>query len=202
MKKIFLKAGTLLSPVPPVMVTCGTAESPNIITVAWTGIIDTIPPMTYISLRPERYSYNIIKNSGEFVINLTTSELVKSADFCGVKSGEKINKLKETGLNLEEASTVKAPILSESPLSLECKVKEIKHFGSHDMFIAEITAIAVNENIMDRNGKIDLKKANLAAYMHGEYFELGKSLGTFGFSVRKKSVNKKRNKNKTTKKGR
>lgn len=185
-----LKPGTLLCPVPIAMVTCGTVEKPNILTIAWTGIINSSPPMTYISIRPTRYSYNIIKESKEFVINLTTSSLVKNADLCGVKSGEKVDKLKETGLSVEAASVVSAPILSESPLSLECVVKEIKPFGTHDMFIAEIVSISVDDKILAKGGKIDLKKANLAAYAHGEYFELGKSLGTFGFSVQKKPKRK------------
>ena len=188
LSKILWKPGTLLAPVPAVMVSCGTMEKPNIITIAWTGIVNTVPPMTYISVRPSRYSYEIIKKSREFVINLTTKELCYAADICGVKSGENTDKLKEAKLTIEPASKVSAPLITESPLSLECKVVEIKHLGSHDMFLAEIVAIDVDEKFVDSKGKLNLQKCGLATYAHGEYFEVGDKIGNLGYSVRKKPL--------------
>jgi flavin reductase (DIM6/NTAB) family NADH-FMN oxidoreductase RutF len=165
-------------------------EKANILTIGWTGIINTKPPMTYISVRPTRFSHDIIKESGEFVINLTTSKLVRETDFCGVRSGKDINKAEKCGLHFEEGSTVSAPVIAESPLSLECKVTEVKHLGSHDMFIAEITAVNADEKYIDSKGKINLQQAGLMAYSHGEYFALGRKLGEFGYSVAKKKKNK------------
>lgn len=187
MSKITLKPGTLLAPLPAVLVTCGTIEKANALTIAWTGIINTIPPMTYISVRPERHSYPIIKETGEFVINLTTSAMAKETDFCGVRSGRDMNKLEKCRLTLTAGKTVSAPVIEQSPLSLECKVREIKELGSHHMFIAEITGIQAEERFMDSKGKLNLQQAGLMAYSHGEYFALGRKLGDFGFSVRKKS---------------
>lgn len=181
-----LNAGTLLAPLPAVMVSCGTPEKANVLTVAWTGILNTKPPMTYISVRPTRYSYGIIKESGEFVINLTTSKMVRETDFCGVKSGRDTDKLKKFGLHPAAASAVKAPLIEESPLALECRVAEIKPFGSHDMFIAEILAVNVDDRYIDSKGKINLNQAGLMAYSHGEYFALGRKLGSFGYSVAKR----------------
>lgn len=181
-----LKAGALIAPLPAAMVSCGTLEKPNVLTIAWTGIVNTRPPMTYISVRPERYSYGIIKESGEFVINLTTSKMVRETDFCGVKSGKDIDKLKKCGLHAEQSCKVSAPTVSESPLSLECRVKEIKQLGSHDMFIAEILAVNVDGRYIDSKGKINLNQAGLMAYAHGEYFALGRKLGSFGYSIKKK----------------
>lgn len=186
-----LNAGTLLAPLPAVMVSCGTLEKANVLTVAWTGIVNTKPPMTYISVRPTRYSYGIIKESGEFVINLTTSKIVRETDFCGVKSGKDTDKLKKCGLHLAAASAVKAPVVEESPLSLECRVVEIKPLGSHDMFLAEIVAVNVDGRYIDSKGKINLNQAGLMAYSHGEYFSLGRKLGSFGYSVAKRAVKKK-----------
>lgn len=186
MPKISLKAGTLLAPLPAVLVTCGTKEKANVLTIAWTGIINTVPPMTYISVRPERHSYNIIKETGEFVINLTTSAMAKETDFCGVRSGRDIDKISRCRLHLTAGETVGAPVIEESPLSLECRVTEIKELGSHHMFIAEITKVRLEERFMDSKGKINLQQAGLMAYSHGEYFSLGRKLGDFGFSVRKK----------------
>lgn len=186
MGKVFWTGGTLLSPVPPVMVTCGTIESPNIITIGWTGIVNTKPPMTYISVRPERYSYDIIKQNGEFAINLTTSKLVKKADFCGVKSGENVDKFGRCGLHAIPAKKIRAPLIEESPLSLECVVKQVISLGSHDMFLAEIVGADIDERYIDSKGKLNLQQCGLAAYAHGEYFALGRKLGDFGFSVRKK----------------
>lgn len=185
-----LNAGTLLAPLPAVMVSCGTLEKANVLTVAWTGIVNTKPPMTYISVRPTRYSYGIIKESGEFVINLTTSKMVRETDFCGVKSRKDTDKLKKCGLHIEPASAVSAPIISESPLSLECRVVEIKPLGSHDMFLAEIAAVNVDGRYIDSKGKINLNQAGLMAYSHGEYFSLGRKLGSFGYSVAKRKTSK------------
>lgn len=185
-----LNAGTLLAPLPAVMVSCGTPEKANVLTVAWTGILNTKPPMTYISVRPTRHSYGIIKESGEFVINLTTSKMVRETDFCGVKSGRDTDKLKKCGLHPAAASAVKAPLIEESPLALECRVTEIKPFGSHDMFIAEILAVNVDGRYIDSKGKINLNQAGLMAYSHGEYFALGRKLGSFGYSVAKQGAKK------------
>ncbi|MCD7730479.1 MAG: flavin reductase family protein [Oscillospiraceae bacterium] len=190
MSRKTLAPGTLLSPLPAVMISCGTMENANVFTVAWTGIINTKPPMTYISVRPSRYSYGIIKESGEFVINLTTSGLVRETDFCGVKSGRDIDKAEKCGLHFEPAGVVSAPIIAESPLSLECRVTEVKPLGSHDMFIAEIAAVSADERYIDSKGKINLQQAGLMTYSHGEYFAIGRKLGEFGYSVAKKAKNK------------
>ena len=186
MGRIKWKGGALIAPIPPVMVSCGSAEKPNIITVAWTGIINTIPPKTYISVRPKRHSYSLIKESGEFVINLTTSELIKRADYCGIYTGAKVDKFAKCGFSKEEASEVSCPIIAESPLSLECKVTDIIELGSHHMFMADIVAVDVDESLVDSKGKLHLERAGLAAFAHGEYFELGKKIGYFGISADKK----------------
>jgi len=183
--KIIWKPGTLLAPLPAVLVTCGTMEKANVLTVAWTGIINTHPAMTYISVRPSRHSYNKIKSNGEFVINLTTSAMCRSVDFCGVRSGEKIDKIDICGLHKEKSSKIQAPLIAESPLSLECRVTEIKSLGTHDMFIAEIIAIDIEERFIDSKGKLNLQQAGLLAYSHGEYFSIGRKLGEFGYSVKK-----------------
>ncbi len=193
MSKTVWKAGTLLAPVPLAMVTCGTMEKPNIITIAWTGIVNSYPAMTYISVRPSRYSHAIIKESGEFAINLTTSALIRAADFCGVKSGEKVDKFAKMHLTPAAASMIGAPLIEESPVSLECRVTEIKSLGTHDMFLAEILCVDVDDKYIDENGKLLLHKSSLAAYSHGEYFALGKRLGSFGYSVKKKPKNPKEN---------
>lgn len=189
-KKLVWKPGTLLAPAPPALVSCGTLEQPNLLTVAWTGIVNTHPAMTYVSIRPERYSYGLIKASGEFVINLTPAALIHAADFCGVRSGRDLDKWAETGLTPAAASAVSAPLVEQCPLSLECRVTKILPLGSHDMFLAEIVAIDVDESMLTRDGKLDLSRAGLAAFAHGEYYELGKRIGTFGFSVRKKTPGK------------
>lgn len=186
MAKLKWKGGALLAPMPPVMVSCGDMENSNIITIAWTGIINTIPPKTYISVRPSRHSYNIIKESGEFVINLTPASLIKSADYCGIYTGAKVDKFAKCGLTKGAANEVSCPVIAESPLSLECKVTEIIKIGTHDMFLADIVAVDVDEKLLDKNGKLDLARANLAAFAHGEYYELGKKIGKFGFSAVKK----------------
>lgn len=186
MAKITWPGGTLLAPVPAVLVTSGTVEKPNAATVAWTGICCSEPPMTYISLRPSRHSHKLISETGEFVINLTTGSLAKATDACGVYTGAKMNKIKAYSLTAERASKVSAPTLAQSPVCLECKVVEVKHLGSHDMFLAEIVAVDVDEAYVDESGKLDLKRANLLAYSHGDYIQLGKKLGSFGFAVKKK----------------
>jgi Conserved protein/domain typically associated with flavoprotein oxygenases, DIM6/NTAB family len=190
--KIAWKGGALIAPLPSVLVSCGTLENPNALTVAWTGMLNTIPPKTYISVRPERYSYPIIKGSGEFVINLTTKELVRAADFCGVRSGRNCDKFALMGLAAEKAAAVACPMIAQSPVSLECRVCEVMPLGSHDLFIADIVAVNVDERYVDQSGKLHLEQCGLVAYAHGEYFELGKRLGSFGFSVRKKKKNGRR----------
>ncbi len=186
MSKVVWKAGTFEYPIPAVMVSCGDMDNSNIITVAWTGIINTNPAMVYISVRPTRYSYNMIKEQGEFVINLTTENLVRQTDWCGVRSGEKFDKFKEMNLHKEKANFVKCPLIKESPVSIECKVKEIKEFGSHHMFIAEVLSIDADDKYIDEKGAFDISKCDLIAYANGGYYPLGKKLGKFGFSVQKK----------------
>ena len=185
MEKLYWEPATMLAPLPPVMVSCGTMEKANIITIGWTGIINTEPAMTYVSIRPERYSYDMVRESGEFVINLTTKDLVAACDWCGVKSGRNFDKFKETGLTAEKGKRVNAPIIAESPINIECKVKDMVHLGSHDMFVAEIVGINVDSSIVDENGRLCLEKAGLISYAHGTYYALGRSLGTFGFSTKK-----------------
>lgn len=181
------KPGTFLYPIPVVMVSCGNMEKSNIITVAWTGIINTNPAMVYISVRPERYSYAMIKEQGEFVINLTNNELAYKTDWCGVKTGAKVDKFKEMNLTKEKSNFVKCPSIKESPVSIECKVKEIKELGSHNMIMAEVLSINADEKYIDENGAFDITKCNLIAYANGKYFELGKQVGKFGYSVQKNS---------------
>ena len=180
------KGSVLTSPVPPTLVTCEHNGIRNVFTVAWTGILCTQPPVTYISVRPERYSYELISESGEFVINLATEELTKAVDICGVKSGRKLDKFAHLGLTCEKASKVGAPILAQSPVNIECKVREVVKLGTHDMFIADIVALDVANELIDEKGRLALEKAGLLAYSHGEYYGLGKKLGSFGYSVRKK----------------
>ena len=177
----------MIYPLPAVLVSCGaTPEEYNMLTVAWTGTICSDPAMCYISVRPERHSYEIIKRTGEFVINLTTEALARATDWCGVRSGKDYNKWQEMGLTPAPASVVKAPLIEQSPVSIECRVKQIIPLGTHDMFIAEVVNVAVDEQYLDEKGKFDMVRAGLMAYSHGEYFTLGKSLGHFGWSVRKK----------------
>lgn len=186
MEKIDMKPGNMLFPVPVVMVSSKReGEKPNIATVAWTGTVCSEPPVLYISLRPERYSYGIIKETGEFVVNLVNKELVRATDYCGVKSGRDIDKFKEMNLTPKPSKVVKCPGITESPVNLECKVMELKPLGSHDMFIAEIVNVSVGKQYMDEKGKLHLDEAGLTAYSHGEYFGLGEYEGKFGFSVKK-----------------
>jgi len=186
MSKVMWKPGTFVYPIPAVMVSCGNMEKSNIITVAWTGIINTNPAMCYISVRPERHSYNIIKETGEFVINLTSKELTYATDWCGVKSGKNVDKFKEMKLTKEKCNFVNCPAIKESPVSVECKVKEIKELGSHHMFMAEVLSINADEKYIDEKGAFDISKCNLVAYANGKYFELGNQVGKFGYSVQKK----------------
>ena len=186
MSKVMWKPGTFLYPLPAVMVSCGNMKKSNIITVAWTGILNTNPATVYISVRPTRYSYNLIKEQGEFVINLTTKELARATDWCGVKTGAKVDKFKEMGLHKEKANFVKCPMIKESPVSVECREKEIKELGSHHMFIAEVLAINADEKYIDEKGAFDISKCDLIAYSNGHYYSLGKKIGKFGFSVQKK----------------
>ena len=182
------KPGNMLYPLPAVMVSCKRGdETPNIITVAWAGTICTNPAMLSISVRPERYSYDIIRESGEFVVNLVTKDLVFAADYCGVKSGRNVDKFKEMNLHPSETKVVNAPGIEESPVNIECKVKEIKELGSHHMFIAEVVSVNIDDNYMDETGKFNLNHSNLSIYSHGEYYDLGEKLGKFGYSVAKKS---------------
>lgn len=182
------KPGTLIYPLPAVMVTCGDSpENYNIITVAWTGTICSDPPMCYVSVRKERHSHELIMRTGEFVINLTTEDLAFATDWCGVKSGRDFNKFKQMHLTPELGQIVKAPLIAESPLNIECKVKEIKELGSHDMFIAEVVAINAEEKLIDKKtGQFQLNHARPLAYSHGKYYGLGEKIGGFGFSVKKK----------------
>ncbi|MCR5673615.1 MAG: flavin reductase family protein [Lachnospiraceae bacterium] len=188
MSKQNWKPGNMLYPLPVVMVSCAEeGKRPNIITVAWAGTICSEPAMVYVSIRPERYSHDIIKNSGQFVINLVTGQLTRACDWCGVKSGRDHDKFKEMNLTEYRSDHILAPAIKESPVNIYCKVKEMIKLGSHDMFIAEVVGITVDEKYMDEAGKFDLFATDLTAYSHGEYYSLGKNLGKFGFSVKKKN---------------
>ncbi len=187
MSKEYWKPGNMLYPVPAVMVSCGRkGEKPNIITVAWAGTVCSDPPMVSISVRKERYSYEIIRETGELVINLVNRELVRAADYCGVKSGRDTDKFKEMGLTAQPSRYVGAPGIGESPVNLECRVTNRLELGSHDMFLARVEGVAIDGKYMDERGKFHLNDSGLVSYSHGEYFELGKKLGSFGWSVRKK----------------
>lgn len=190
MTKTTWKAGTMIYPLPAVMVTSGTMEKPNVFTAAWTGVINSEPAMTYVSIRPSRYSHELIEQNGEFVINLTTQDLLHVADFCGVKSGRDTDKFAETGMTPMPCKFVKAPQIAQSPVSVECKVTEIKKLGSHDMFMAEILAVNVDDSLLDETGKLALEKCGLVAFCHGGYYGLSGQIGTFGFSVAKKKSRK------------
>lgn len=186
MAKTEWKPGNMLYPLPVVMVTAADEEGhDNIVTVAWAGTVCTSPPMVSISLRPERYSYPMIKETGEFVINLTTEKLAFATDYCGVKSGRDVDKFKEAKLTREPATHVGAPMIQESPVSIECRVREQKDYGSHSVFLADVLAVHVDTKYMDEKGKFDLAKAQPIVYSHGEYYGLGKKLGTFGYSIKK-----------------
>lgn len=187
MGREYWKPGNMLYPAPVVMVSCGRpGEKPNIITIAWAGTICSEPAMVSISVRRERYSYDIIKDTGEFVINLTTKDLTFVTDYCGVKSGRDIDKFEAMHLTPNPSKTISAPGIAESPVNIECKVKQVIELGSHDMFLAEVTAVSVDSKYMDEKGKLHLNDLGLTAYSHGEYFELGEKTGKFGYSVKKK----------------
>lgn len=197
MAKQLWKPSTILNPVPVVMVSCcGREGKPNIITVAWAGTINSKPPMVSISIRKERYSYNLIKEKGQFVINLTTRKLAFAADFCGVKSGRDVDKFEVLKLTQEKASVVDVPMIKESPVNIECTVKDIIELGSHDMFIAQIEAVSVDESLIDKKGRLCMEKADLICYSHGEYWSLEKTLGYFGYSITKRKEVLKRRLNK------
>ena len=193
MARLDFKAGALLGPLPAVMVTVSDGERDNVLTVAWCGILSTDPARAYISVRPSRHSYEMIKKSGEFVINLTTESLARTTDYVGIFTGAKVDKFEKCNLTRVPSKAVSAPTLGESPLALECKVFEVIPSGTHDIFMADIVNVSCDETILDKNGKIRLDKAGLISYAHGEYFALGKKLGNFGFSAAKK---KKRNQGK------
>lgn len=189
MAKLEWKPGNMIYPLPAVMVSCADREGhSNIITVAWTGTVCTNPPMAYISVRPERYSYQMIRETGEFVINLTTKELAYATDFCGVRSGRDVDKFAEMKLTKEKASKVNAPMIGESPVNIECKVTEVKELGSHHMFLAEVVAVHVDDAYLNEKQKFELGKAEPLIYSHGEYYNTGELLGTFGYSVKKKKT--------------
>ena len=201
MGKQIWKPGNMVYPLPAVMVSTADREgNDNIITVAWTGTVCTNPAMLYISVRPERYSYHMLRESGEFVVNLTTEKLAKETDWCGVRSGRDFDKWKEMHLTRGKAEKLTyAPIIQESPVNIECKVTEVQELGSHHMFLAKVEAVQVDESYMNETGKFELNDTQLLAYSHGEYYTLGKKLGTFGYSVRKQTEGKKK-KNKKGKK--
>ena len=195
MAKVSWKPGNMIYPLPAVMVSCrGGDGEDNIITIAWTGTICTKPPMTYRAGRSERHSEQMSKETGEFVINRTTKNLVKAVDFCGVRSGRDLDKFQQMNLTKEEAKVVNAPMIAESPVNIECKVTEVKELGSHHMFLAEVVNVNVEDGLMDENGKFHLSKSNPLVYPHGGYYETGKEIGSFGYSVRKKKRKKKKRK--------
>ena len=188
MAKQIWKGSAVFGPLSPALVSCGEGEEKNVLTVAWTGIVNSHPPMTYISVRPERHSYGIIDRTGEFVINFPTAAQSKETDFCGVRSGRDLNKAEKCGFTYGEASAVSAPLLNECPLALECRVREKIELGSHTMFLADIVAVQAEERLIDSKGKLNLQQAGLLSYAHGEYFATGRKCGEFGFSVQKKST--------------
>ena len=191
MGKVHWKPGTMVYPLPAVMVSCGeNIEEYNIVTIAWTGTICSDPPMCYISVRPSRHSYDIIKRTGEYVINLTTEKLAKATDWCGCRSGKKYNKWQEMGLTPLPAKNINAPVIAEAPINIECKVKEIIKLGTHDMFISNVVNVSVDDTYFDKNGAFSFAKADPLVYSHGHYFGIGKKIGKFGWSVEKKKPKK------------
>ena len=186
MSRKIWKPGTFVYPIPAALITSGDMENSNIMTVAWTGIINTNPAIVYISVRPERYSYKLIKENGEFVINLTNEKLAYATDWCGVRSGAQYDKFKEMKLTKEKAEFVKAPLIKESPVSVECRVIDEKNYGSHTMFTAEVLSIDADEQYIDEKGAFDISKCDLIAYANGGYYSLGRKIGKFGYSVEKK----------------
>lgn len=194
MGKVVWKSGTFIYPIPAVLVSCGDMENSNLITVAWTGILNTNPAKVYISVRPERFSNKILRETKEFAINLTTEQLAFQTDWCGVKSGKDYDKFKEMKLTKQKANFIKCPLVEESPVSIECKIVEVKELGSHDMFIADVLSIDADEKYIDEKGSFDISKCNLISYANGGYYTMGKKIGKFGYSVQKKKNNSKKNK--------
>ncbi|MDY3845533.1 MAG: flavin reductase family protein [Eubacteriales bacterium] len=186
------RGGALVAPIPTALVSCGREGKVNVLTVAWCGILSTVPPRTYISVRPERYSYNIIKETGEFVINLPRADMARTVDFCGMYTGSKVDKVARCNLHLGKSKEVLTPHIEECPIALECRVREIINSGSHDVFFADIVSVSVDDSIINADGKMEIARANLMAYAHGEYFSLGKKLGVFGFSSMKANSQKKK----------
>ncbi|MFW2489742.1 flavin reductase family protein [Clostridium chromiireducens] len=201
MNKVDFKGSVILNPVPVVLITSkNKAGKTNVFTVGWTGTINTKPPMLYISIRPERLSYEYIKETMEFVVNMPSSDLVKKVDYCGVRSGKKNDKIAEMGFTLKESHNISTPYIDECPVNIECKVTNIVPLGTHDMFIAEVVGSHVNEDLFDDKGKIHFENANMMSYCHGEYFPLAKKpIGSFGFSVMKKKTKKRRRLEKSSK---
>ncbi len=185
MSRQIWKPGTMLNPVPVVLITCKDGQRENIFTVAWTGTICSDPAMLSISVRKERYSYDIIKNSGRFCVNLVNEDLVYATDYCGVRSGKNENKFEKMNLEKESAKNFDCPIIKKSPVVLECEVQKIEELGSHDMFIAKIVSVDIDDKYLNENGRFDLEKCNLITYSHGEYYKLGEKIGKFGYSVKK-----------------
>ena len=190
MKKEIWPGGALLAPVPPALVSCGSVEQPAVLTVGWTGIVNTRPPRTYVSIRPERNSYPMIKESGEFVVNLPSARLARAVDLCGCRSGRQVDKFSLAHLTATPASAVSAPLIAECPVSLECRVTQKIELGSHTMFVAEVVSVSVDEKWMDETGRFHLEKADPIVYSHGTYYGLGEAIGTFGYSVAKKKKKK------------
>ena len=192
MAKVTWKSGTMLAPLPPALISCGTTDKPNVMTAAWTGIVCTEPTLTYVSIRPSRYSNQLIRETKEFVINVPTVKLAKAVDLCGVKSGRQVDKFTLAKITPAPCDKVSAPQVLEAPISLECRVKEIKSYGTHDMFLAEVVAVDIDDTYLNEAQALDLSKAGLLAYAHGFYYALGKQIGKFGWSVEKKSTKRKR----------
>lgn len=195
-KRENFKPGTLLAPLPAVMVSCGDMENSNIITIGWTGILSSDPARTYVSIRPSRFSHGLVKSTGEFVINVTTKDLARATDFAGVYTGAKVDKFKKLGLTKVKSECVSAPTIGESPIALECRVFDVISMGTHDVFMADIVNVSCNAELLDERGRICMERAGLLAYAHGEYFVLGKKIGKFGFSAAKKNSAKKGGKRK------
>lgn len=187
MAKVQLKGSVMMGPLPAVMASVGTMENSNVITIAWTGVLCSNPPRVYVSVRPERHSYQMLKETREFVINLAGKDLTAAVDYCGFKSGREVDKFAEMGFDKEAASVVACPMIKQSPINLECKVFDVVNLGSHDVFMADVVAVHVDESIMV-DGKVDFAKANLINYQHGEYYANGKHLGRFGFSIQRKYI--------------
>lgn len=195
MAKQIWKPGNLIYPLPAVMVSCGDATTSNIITIGWTGTINTNPPKTYVSIRPTRHSYDIIKSTGEFVINLTTLDLAKATDFCGVRSGRNVNKFEHCNLTATTSNVVNCPSIGESPVNIECKVYDIQELGSHHMFLSDVVSVTIDDTYLSETGKLQLEKTKPICYSHGAYYEVGDFIGQFGYSVMKEKTKKKLKKN-------